>query len=501
VTVQRHRSCQRLQRVFAIACIVLGLGVTSSLWGAERPELTRLFPPGGQAGTTVNVEASGKFPVWPLQAWSDTDSIQWTFEETSGKLKATIAADAKPGLHWLRLYHPNGATSVRPFLIGNLPEQIESESNDRVTEANAITSLPYSIHGVFAKRGDVDHYAITLEQGQMIVAVIDSEHLLRSPVDVSIQLLDAKGFVLAENLDHFGLDPRLEFTAPRAGKYLVRVFGFPAAPDSTISYGGGADWLYRLTLSTGDDATQSPLRSAQWDLECKSLLIESNQAVTREDALSFELPAAIQGRIAIPGQKRFVRFPAIAGQNYQVQLQARQLGSALDPSVVVSDMQSKQLSQQDDAGNNRDPDLKWKATANGDVFIEVRDFHLAGGPDFGYSMLVTAPMPDYKLELSTDTVQAVVGKETEIQVKIVRELDFAGEIAIWLEGAPDGVECPTLKSVHGSDTAKSVTLKLKSTVAFQGPIRIVGKLPVEGAQTRVAETTDDKPLWLSITVE
>lgn len=499
--MHRHRSCQTLQYVFAIACTFLGVGLTSSLRGAERPELTRLFPPGGQAGTTVSVEASGKFPVWPLQAWSDTDAIQWTFEETSGKLKATIAADAKPGLHWLRLHHANGATAVRPFLVGNIAEQNESEPNDRVTEANAIASLPYSTHGVFAKRGDVDHYALTLEQGQKIVAVIDSEHLLRSPVDASIQLLDAKGFVLAENLDHFGLDPRLEFTAPRAGKYLVRVFGFPAAPDSTISYGGGADWLYRLTLLAGDDAAQSRLRSAQWDVECKSLLMESNQATARENALPFELPAAIQGTIAIPGQKRFVRFPAVAGQNYRVQLQSRQLGSALDASVVISDMQSKQLSQQDDVGNNRDPDLKWKATVDGDVIIEVKDFHLAGGPDFGYSMLVTAPMPDYKLELSTDMVQAVVGKETEIQVKIARELDFAGEITISLEGVPEGVECPSLKSIHGSDTAKSVTLKIKSSVAYQRPIRIVGKLPVEGAQTRVAETTEDKPLWLSITAE
>jgi len=480
---------------------LLAIGATPSLRGAEGPELTRLFPAGGQAGTTVNVEASGKFPVWPVQAWSDTDAVHWTFEETSGKLKATIAAEAKPGLHWLRLHHASGATVVRPFLVGSIPEQIEAEPNDRVTEANAIPSLPYSTHGVFAKRGDVDHYALTLEQGQAIVAVIDAEHSLRSPVDASIQLLDSKGFVLAENLDHFGLDPRLEFTAPRAGNYIVRVFGFPAAPDSTISYGGGADWLYRLTLSTGGDASQSHLRSAHWGVESKQYLVEPNQATTREEAIAFEMPAAIQGSIAIPGQKRFVRFRAVAGQDYRVQLQARQIGSELDASLTISDMQGKQLSQQDDVGNNRDPDLKWKAAADGDAIIEVKDFHLAGGPDFGYSMLVTATKPDYKLELSNDLVQAFVGKETEIKVKIDRELDFAGEISISLDGALAGVESPTLESIHGSDTAKSVTLRLKSTVAYQGPIRIVAKLSDGAATSRVVETADDKPIWLSITAE
>lgn len=499
--MNQSRRCQSRKRVFAVISSILAIGATQSLRGAERPELTRLFPAGGQAGTTVNVEASGKFPVWPIQAWSDTDAIHWTFEETSGKLKATIEADAKPGLHWLRLHHPNGATAVRPFLVGNIPEQIEAEPNDRVTEANAIPSLPYSMHGVFAKRGDVDHYELTLGKGQTMVAVIDAEHSLRSPVDASIQVLDSKGFVLAENLDHFGLDPRLEFNAPQAGKYTVRVFGFPAAPDSTISYGGGADWLYRLTLSAGGDASQSHLRSAHWDMEGKQYVVEPHQAITRETAFTLELPAAIRGTIAIPGQKRFASFRAVAGQNYRVQLQARQLGSALDASLTLSDMQGKQLSQQDDAGNSRDPDLKWKAAADVDAIIEVKDFHLGGGPDFGFSMLVTAPKPDYKLELSNDLVQAIVGKETEIKVKIDRELDFAGEIAISLEGAPEGVECPTIKSLHGSDTAKSVTLRLKSTVAYQGPIRIIAKQSDEEARSRVAEATDDKPIWLSVTSE
>ena len=42
----------------------------------------------------------------------------------------TVAADAPPGLRWLRLYDEDGATALRPFVIGSLPEIVEVEPND-----------------------------------------------------------------------------------------------------------------------------------------------------------------------------------------------------------------------------------------------------------------------------------------------------------------------------------------------------------------------------------
>ena len=45
--------------------------------------------------------------------------------------------------------------------------------------------------------------------------------------------------------------PLLTFTAPREGSYLVRVFCFPEKPNSSIRFAGGADYVYRLTLTAG----------------------------------------------------------------------------------------------------------------------------------------------------------------------------------------------------------------------------------------------------------
>lgn len=492
----------RLQPSFC-RCLLLAAISTNTLRAAERPELTRLFPPGGQAGTVVEVEATGKFPVWPIQAWSDTDAIRWSCEEGSGKLKATIDAGAKPGLHWLRLYHPNGATSVRPFLVSDMPEQIEVEPNNRAAEANAVPAMPACFQGVLDKRGDVDVISVMLTAGQKLVATVDASQWLRSPVDAILQLLDSDGFVVAENLDHFGLDPSIEFLAPRDGKYFVRVFGFPAAPDSTIAFGGGVDWLYRLRLRLQSEvaAVLDSSSTGYLGSEGSSHTIEHGEAISRDTAIAIEVPARLRGTIAQSGQQKYVRFKGVAGQTYRIQLRARELGSALDGTVAVLDAQGKQLSQQDDVGNDRDPDLRWKAPADGDYLIEVSDFHQAGGPDYGFELLVNAVIPDFSLSVPNDLIQLVVGKETEIQVKLNREGNFAGEIIVSLEGAPEGVDCPAVKSIQGGDTEKKITLKVKSTVPFQGPLKISAKADERPDVVRFATTEDEKPMWLSSIVE
>ena len=483
------------------SCVLLAAISTNALLAAERPELTRLFPPGGQAGTVVDVEATGKFPVWPIQAWSDTDSIHWSFEESSGKLKATIDANAKPGLHWLRMYHPNGATSVRPFLVNDMPEQIEVEPNDRFAEANAVPALPFCFQGVLGKRGDVDMVSVMLTAGQKLVATVDAWQLLRSPIDASLQLLDANGFVIAENLDRFGLDPSLEFQAPRDGKYFVRVFGFPAAPDSTIAFGGGVDWIYRLRLQSGVDPLPVPSQLSPFHMEITVRSLEPGQAISRDSATPIELPVLLRGTLALPDPTNYVQFRGIAGKQYRIQMFARELGSALDATVSILDSQGKQLSHQDDVGNDRDPDLKWKAPADGDYFIEINDFHQAGGPGFGFELLVTEVLPDFKLSIPTDLVQVVAGKETEIQVNLSREGDFVGELLVSLEGAPEGIDCPAVKSIHGSDTEKKITLRIKNAIPFQGPIRISGRAADLSDHVRFAATDEKKPIWLSSIAE
>lgn len=501
--------------------IGLNLLPSSLAWAADKPELSLLLPAGGQLGTSVDVVAQGKFPVWPLQTWTDSPHVQWSCQAESGKLHVDIGPEAELGLHWLRLYEPNGATALRPYLVGRAPEAIEVEPNDRPSEAQSIDHLPFTVQGVLNRRADVDLFAVQLSEKQFLSATVDSAKWLSSPADVNLQILDARGFVLSENLDHVGLDPYLEFTAPRDGKYLVRLFAFPAAPDSTIAFSGGSDWIYRLRL----EGTSAPLSATldfarQPELSAPTTQLAIGAHTSPQQALPVDLPVRLAGVIGEPKQVDYVRFAAQAGANYRFKVLARDCGSPLDATLAVLDVDAKQLTKIDDVGQQRDPTLDWKAPSDGQFMLSIGDFHQQGGERYAYFLQLEKRSPDFSAHVSSDLYSASVGQALEIEVNIVRELDYAGVVQVGIEGLPSSVECATVESIHGTDSAAKVTLKLTATAALQVPLRIVANapqasIPAEAAadtaiaaeaQTtqsqsppRQVETLDHKPLWLSAT--
>ncbi|MEQ1824661.1 MAG: PPC domain-containing protein [Pirellula sp.] len=467
---------------------------------ADKPELTKIYPLGGQVGTTVDVEASGKFAAWPIQVWSDAKEIEWLCLKESGKLQARIATNAVPGLHWVRLYNEQGATAVKPFLVGEYPERLESEPNNQPTEANEVAK-PSSIHGVLNKRADVDVYAVSLKTDETIAASITAVNWIQSAADVSLQVLDANGFVLAENLDHVGLDPYLEFTAKRDSKYYVRVFAFPATPDSTVAFGGGNDWNYRLQLHTKPSPfAQSQDYSMQSEVNADRIEAQPGKHVSITTALSVSLPARVGGTITEAKQTNVLQFHAKAGTQYRVRVFAREFGSALDAAMAIVDAGGKQLVQQDDVGNNRDPVLKWKSPADGDYFVEINDFHREGGPMHRFIATIEEHVPSFIPSIASDLIGMVIGKETELAVTIDREADYKDTLQVMVEGLPETIECSMAESKAGGDSGKKVVLKLRATTAFQGPIKIAAK-QVDTDRKVYASLANGRPVWISATAE
>jgi hypothetical protein len=469
---------------------------------AEKIELTRFFPAGGPLGTKIQVEAVGKFPIWPLKLWSDTDSIHWNCLSEAGKLEATIGNDAQPGLHWVRLYDEQGATAVRPFLVGKTLERIESEPNDLQAEANEIPSLPHAVHGVLQKKGDVDLYSIALKASQLLVATIDAVKGLQSPVDTNVQILDSSGFVVAENMDHVGLDPYLEFIAPKDGLFVVRVFGFPAVPDSKIGFGGGNDWCYRLRLESDSRPFGSLLAVPPTsDLDVNFATIVPGHHVSMEQAAVVAIPASFGSSISESNQTDYVRFQAKANVHYRFRVYAREFGSTLDPTIAILDSKGKQLIQADDSGNLRDPVLLWKAPKDSNYYLTISDFHRSGGVHHAYRAIIEERPPSFSLSIANEWIQTKIGKESEIKVKVERESEFAEPISISIEGLPESLNCSKETSINGSDTAKLVTLRLKGTTAFQGPVQITARCEGTDHPVRVAIAENAKPIWLSVDAE
>jgi hypothetical protein len=228
-----------------VCAVLIAIGV-DDLASAAPPTLTNVFPPGGQRGTTVTVTCKGKFD-WPVSATAA--GVKVTPKQESGKLDVEIPSDLAADRVWIRLYNAEGASAAVPFLVGSFKELNEEEPNNAPTKPQKIEG-PVTINGVLTK-GDVDGFAVSLEAGQTLVAALDANTKLGSPVDSILQVATPNGFVVAENHDEVGLDPRVIYRAEKPGVYIVRAFAFPATPDSTIAYSGSETSLYRLTVTTG----------------------------------------------------------------------------------------------------------------------------------------------------------------------------------------------------------------------------------------------------------
>ncbi|MDA1039710.1 MAG: hypothetical protein O3A37_05400, partial [Planctomycetota bacterium] len=215
------------------------------------PVIKRLFPAGGSAGGVVVVKAEGEFPRWPLQVWTDRPGTAWKPLTEKGVFEVTIAAQDSLGVHRVRVFDEIGAAALRRFVVGGEAEAEELEPNDRPAAAQTVSLLPSVINGTLGKAGDVDCFAVSLDVDQTLVAAFDAHGGVGSPVDGVLEIVDETGRYLARNLDARGLDPRVVFTARRAGPVIVRVYGFPSEPNQTIGLAGASDYVYRLLLATG----------------------------------------------------------------------------------------------------------------------------------------------------------------------------------------------------------------------------------------------------------
>src|SRR5262245_40256096 len=240
------------RRLILISGAVLVAGLLGpARSSAKPPTLTGLFPPGARRGQTIALEAAGTFDHWPAKAWIEGRGVEIRAEKAKGKLTAVVAADAAPGLRWVRLHDEEGATTLRPFVIGALPELIEVEPNDEPKSPQRLAAASATVNGRLARPGDVDGFAVALTSGQFLVASLEAGRHLGSPMDAVLQVVSPDGSVLAQNDDDVGPDPRIVFEPPSPGTYIVRLFAFPAKPDSSIRFAGGSDFVYRLTLTTG----------------------------------------------------------------------------------------------------------------------------------------------------------------------------------------------------------------------------------------------------------
>ncbi len=505
---------------------------------AAPPTPTYLFPTGGQRGTTVDVTAAGTFAKWPVHVWVNGRGVAARAATDKGKLTVNVAADATPGIYWLRLYDDDGASGVRPFLVGTLPEMREQEPNDDPKKSQRLDKVGVVVNGRLEKTGDVDSFSMSLKKGQTLIAAVQAHDTLRSPMDAILQIVSADGFVLASNNDHAGLDPFLAFEVPADGTYLVRTFAFPAEPDSSIRFAGGDAYVYRLTLTTGGYAdfpwplavervAPQAVELVGWNVPAAAkalavkpaedvtvfhaevangvhLRLEPHACVARHasaEPFALAAPVTASGRLRDPRATDTYVFAANKGQKLVAHVASPSLGLPVSPVFAIADATKKELARAEPPGLDRDTELAFTAPASGLYTLTVRDRFGDGGPRYAYVLRLTPSAPDYALALKSDRIVLDAGKSVDVPVTVTRLHGFAGEVELSVEGLPVGVRAA---STAGPNNSVILKLTADAGAASSGRIRIHGRAKSEphvvreatAAVTEFGTTTSD--IWLTV---
>lgn len=211
------------------------------LVAAPVPVLNTVFPPGGQAGTTVDVSIAGTSLVEVSTLHCSLNGI--ACQPVKGKpntFTLTIPKNAPVGQYDLYAVTKFGLSSPRVFVIGNRQEIAEANT-DKGEDLPQTVPLDVTINGRIQK-GDVDRFSFTASKGQRVIVECFAERI-DSNLRAMLEVFDSSGRRLAVNRGYFGLDPLIVFDPPRDGTYTVHVYD--------LIYSGSNDHFYRLDIDTG----------------------------------------------------------------------------------------------------------------------------------------------------------------------------------------------------------------------------------------------------------
>ncbi len=219
---------------------------------ANSPRLTSVFPLGGQAGSECKLTITGEALDGAQQLiFSDplitaspqigkADRFFPTPHAIANHFTVKIGANVSPGSYALRLVSTMGVSNPRTFVVGNLPEK-----SRRAPESDAATPMPIDANGVVNARFTpqaTDYYRFSATRGEHLV-IHCAAHLIDSRAEPEIALYDSGGKLIRHVHDPVRVDPTLDFVVPADGKYAIAIHDFV--------YGGGPDYGYRLSISTG----------------------------------------------------------------------------------------------------------------------------------------------------------------------------------------------------------------------------------------------------------
>ncbi len=524
--------------LFALLSATLcSLTVSSPVLGQKKkqvadlkaPEPGYVYPPGGRAGSTVDVQLGGfdwtpdlqffvldprvklditgelgPILIPPPPYWFGAKSFLTPLplpREQAARL--TLPRDMPPGpVRWVVAGASGACSKAGLFWVGTDPEVVEAPASKAIQK---LPALPVTVNGRLSRIEEVDHYHLTVDKDGPVTCEVFARRLGVN-MNTALTVRDLRGEVVANAMDTDGNDLSLTFWATAGSEYTVSIHDF--------DYRGDRSFVYRLALTPGPRVVATlpaaGKRGETREIEFVGLGLVSGkpklESVSRKitfptdpkqdalayrletpwgtapvfdiplsnhpetlappnDVLTLTLPTSVTGVFDRTTTEARFRCEGKKGDAWHLAVEARRFGSPLDLSLVALGPDGKQLAQNDDLPGTTDAGLTFTLPADGTFTLVVSD--LAGKVGTRAAVYrLTAEKAARDFTLSTVArVNVMVGTTADLLVKANRRGGFKEPIALTVSGLPEGVSVPANLVIPADKTE----LKIPLTAAVKAP--------------------------------
>ncbi|MBA4191669.1 MAG: hypothetical protein C0467_27125 [Planctomycetaceae bacterium] len=535
----KHRTEPAMTRRSGIVAIFALIAFAAPASAQLTPEVGYVYPPGGKAGTTVSVHLGGAEWTPDMQFFVHDKRVKLEILGSPGELlippppywfgakgrlsalpllrerpaKFVLPADLPPGpIRW-QAANANGATSTGVFIVGTGTEVVEDEKR---SAPQTLAALPVTVSGRLWKNEEVDRYRFTVAKAGPITCALTARKL-GSGFNGVLEVYDAKGKLVADDVDTEGHDPVLTFATTAGGEYTVAVRDIDHAGDRSFTYRlevrpeprvlatvpavgkrgeTRAVEFFGVGLANGGAGLESLKASVAFPAgEADSFTYQLKTpwgTVPHTFALS-DLPEAVGTALTVPGAVTGVldkpnadaRFTLTGkkGDRWSIAADARRFGSPLDVTLRLLGPDGKQVATNDDLPGTTDAGLEFTVPADGSYQLVVEDKSGAAGSKTAiFRVSVRVPVDGYTLHVAAQKMSLVLGTKVPLAVKATRNGAFKGPITLAIAGLPAGVTTTPATLVIPADKADlAITLDVAADAAVTaGLVTITGTADVGG---------------------
>ncbi|MBQ16613.1 MAG: hypothetical protein CMJ65_05760 [Planctomycetaceae bacterium] len=465
-----------------------------------------------------------------------------------------VPAGQLPGVREFRIATEQSVSSVGHLLVTEFPVVVET-GKDNSTQAGAqVVPVPSAVCGVIEAFEDVDHFRIHGRAGQELVCQIYAQRVTRTIhcmaiqypkihlMDAYLTLRDARGRVVAENDNFVGGDALLHCRLPASGDYDLEV------RDSR--YAGDPRYVYCVEISESplplaafplavqqgkrvdvelitsdptnvkDPRAGTPRLTTTWDVAADATpgwgmvqvtaagkkklsnpvprlvtgypqLVADGKNNSLERARPLVLPVGVNGRFQRPGQTHYYRFTAAKDAVTYFDVQSQRRGLAVDSVLIVMDAKGRVLATGDDGHFTKDASLYFRAPADGEYVVAVRDLNRRAGGRFVYHLAVTPSGPDFEVHGEFYYGMLAPGRHAIWFVRLKRLNGFNGPVTMTVEGLPRGVQFQPVTIPAGMDHCSLIFSADPKAPVNASLVRVRGRANLPRGDRRQIEAVRD----------